>query len=206
MKTIINHNTKLILQLKRGDENAYVHLMENYHHKLCVYANSLINDSLLAEDIVQNVFIKLWSRRQKLNVKISLESLLYKSTYNEFIDQYRKNVTVLKVEQRYLEHLNSVAEDYYDNEKLEKALKMISQVVQTLPPKCKEIFVLSKTNGLSNIEIAEHLNISIKTVETQISRAYKVVRNTLNDRIKTVLFLFFNSKLGRVKLNLKMID
>ncbi len=193
MKKVISLDIELISKLQKGDENAYTFLMDTYHQKLCVYANSLINDGLTAEDIVQNVFINLWKRRKKLKVKTSIESLLYKSVYNEFIDQYRKNVTILNVEQRYIEHLNLIVNDY-DEEKIKKAIKMVYKVVQNLPPKCKEIFLLSKTDGLSNMEISEHLNISIKTVENQISKAFKVVRNKLNDKIGVLLFLLYDFK------------
>ncbi|WP_299669718.1 RNA polymerase sigma factor [uncultured Polaribacter sp.] len=187
----MSKNSLLISRLQNGDEEAYASLVDAYHHKLCVYASNLINDGLSAEDIVQTVFINLWKRRKKLTIKVSLESFLYKAVYYEFINQYRKKMTALKVEKRYYHHLEAVIEDY-DEAKIENAMKMVFATIQYLPPRCKEVFILSKKNGLSNIEIAEHLNISIKTVESQISKAFKVLREKLDKKISPFLFLLFS--------------
>ncbi len=193
MKINSEDDTKFLDKLKHGDEDSYAYLIERYYQKLCVYANSLVNDSLSAEDIVQNVFIRFWKRRQRLRVEHSLESLLYKAVYNEFIDQYRKYQVQLKVEKQYYQHLNAIVNDY-DDEKIKKAIKLVYKTVEALPPKCKEVFLLSKKEGLSNVEIANHLNISIKTVEGQISKAFKVIRKDLKAKVMGLLFLLFKTK------------
>ncbi len=193
MKINSEDDTKFLDKLKHGDEDSYAYLIERYYQKLCVYANSLVNDSLSAEDIVQNVFIRFWKRRQRLRVEHSLESLLYKAVYNEFIDQYRKYQVQLKVEKQYYQHLNAIINDY-DDEKIKKAIKLVYKTVEALPPKCKEVFLLSKKEGLSNVEIANHLNISIKTVEGQISKAFKVIRKDLKAKVMGLLFLLFKTK------------
>jgi len=189
----LKDNLEFISKLKNGDEDAYAQLIDLYHHKLCIHANSLTNDFLSAEDIVQNVFIKFWKVRHRLNQEYSIEAVLYRSVYNEFIDQYRKNQTKLQVEQHYYKHLNSIVQ-HYDDKKLKDALKLIYEVVETLPIKCKEVFILSKKDGLSNMEIAVHLNVSIKTVEGQISKAYKAIRKTLKGKIVKLLFALFETK------------
>ena len=102
MKKKYHDNNKLIGHLKKGDKLAYSFLVNSFNHKLCVYANSLVNDHALAEDIVQNVFIKVWQRRSKLRADFSLKSFLYKSVYNEFIDQYRKRQSVMNLEKIYI--------------------------------------------------------------------------------------------------------
>ncbi|MCK0131665.1 RNA polymerase sigma-70 factor [Flavobacteriaceae bacterium F08102] len=196
MKPVYIHNDQLIDQLKAGREEAYAYLVDRYHHKLYVYANNLINDDLMAEDIVQNVFINLWKRRKKLKIRISLERLLYKSVYNEFIDQYRKKTTILRVEKQYYEHFNALLNEY-DEDALEKAVKLVYATVQELPVKCKEIFLLSKSEGLTNAEIAKHLGISIKTVEGQISSAYRHIKATIGDKINVMLFLLFDMIKGK---------
>lgn len=200
MKINSEDDTKFLDKLKYGDEDAYAELIERYYQKLCVYANSLVNDSLSAEDIVQNVFIKFWKRRQRLRVEHSLESLLYKAVYNEFIDQYRKYQVQLKVEKQYYLHLNAIVNDY-DDEKINKAIKLVYKTVEALPPKCKEVFLLSKKDGLSNMEIANHLNISIKTVEGQISKAFKVIRKDLKSKVMGLLFLLFKTKKVSISKN-----
>ena len=97
-------NASLILSLKEGNRKAFSYLIDTFHHDLCVYANSLINNNIQAEDVVQNVFIRLWEKRNNLNEHFSLKSFLYKSVYNEFIDQYRKTQSVLRIEKIYISY------------------------------------------------------------------------------------------------------
>ena len=168
-------NEFLVQSLNKGDEKAFAYLMDAYYQKLCVYANSLIKDIYIAEDIVQNVLTSVWEKRQRLNSNYSLKSFLYKSVYNEFIDQYRKNQSLFTLEKIYFEALNSVTlED--DPETFNRILAFVNKEIENLPPKCKEIFILSKKEGLTNVEIAEHLAVSVKTVEAQITKAFTVLR------------------------------
>lgn len=180
----------LIIELKKGKENAYRYLVDNYHHKLCVYAYNLTNDYDLSEDIVQNVFMNIWKRRKKLKNNFALNGYLYKSIYNEFIDQYRKNKKVLPLEKKYIEALNTVLYDESESS-LERLIALMKSEVQKLPPKCKQTFILSKQDGLTNIEIAEHLNVSIKSVEAHITKAFSILRKTLGEKMNGILFLLF---------------
>lgn len=188
-----NENDILIESLRNGDEKAYTFLIDTYHHKLCVYANSLVKNIYSAEDIVQNVFIKVWEQRTRLKSDHSIKSFLYKLVYNEFIDLYRKNQSLFSLEKTYYDALNSVVlED--DSESFQRVLKVVNKEIESLPPKCKEVFILSKKEGLTNIEIAEHLDVSIKTVEAQITKAFSILRSSLEEKVKTVLLLLFGKK------------
>lgn len=188
-----NDNDILIKSLKNGDEKAYTYLIDTYHHKLCVYANSLVKNVYSAEDIVQNVFIKVWEQRTRLKTNHAIKSFLYKLVYNEFIDLYRKNQSLFSLEKSYYDALNSIVlED--DSESLQHVINAVNKEIQNLPPKCKEVFILSKKEGLTNIEIAEHLDVSIKTVEAQITKAFSILRSSLDEKIKNFLFLLFSIK------------
>jgi RNA polymerase sigma-70 factor (family 1) len=192
-------NIVLIESLRNGDEKAYTYLIDSYHHKLCVYANSLVKNIYSAEDIVQNVFIKVWEQRARLKSDHAIKSFLYKLAYNEFIDLYRKNQSLFSLEKTYYDALNSVVlED--DSESFQRILKVVNKEIESLPPKCKEVFVLSKKEGLTNIEIAEHLEVSIKTVEAQITKAFSILRSSLEERVKSALFLLFGKK-KKLRLN-----
>jgi RNA polymerase sigma-70 factor (family 1) len=183
-------NNSLIDLLKSGDEKAYTFLIDTYHHSLCVYANSLIKNIYSAEDIVQNAFIKVWEQRSKLKPDHSIKSFLYKLVYNEFIDLYRKNQSLFSLEKSYYDTLHAIiSED--DPESFQKIVSAVNKEIENLPPKCKEVFILSKKEGLTNTEIAEHLNVSIKTVEAQITKAFSILRSTMEEKIRGVLFLLF---------------
>ena len=122
-----------------------------------------------------------------------LKSYLYKSVYNEFIDQYRKQKTVVTLEKKYIDALTYIVEEE-DEKSLERLMKIVKKEIENLPPKCKQIFLLSKEEGLTNIEIAEHLNVSIKSVEAHITKAFKILRSTLSHKVDGVLFLLFGIK------------
>ncbi len=185
------NNKELIEHLQKGDKAAFRFVIKEYNHRLCVYANSLISNHIQAEDIVQAVYANLWEKREKLNSGYSLKSFLYKSVYNEFIDQYRKSQSVLRIEKKYMEVLDSIVMEK-DHEKTQKLIQAVKEIIQELPPKCKQVFELSKTEGLTNIEISEYLGITAKGVEAQISRGFKLIRRKLKERTNLVLFHIFN--------------
>ncbi|MGY0407464.1 MAG: RNA polymerase sigma factor [Polaribacter sp.] len=190
MKTKNPNNIEFLKKLKKGSQEAYSYLVDNYHHELCVYAGSLSRDLYAAEDIVQNVFLKLWEQRDKLNSKFSIKGFLYRSVYNEFIDQYRKKMTLTAVEKHYNNRLNAIVEEESTTE-IVNLIALVKQEIQHLPPKCKEMFLLSKQEGLTNVEIAQYLKISVKAVERQMTRAFSVIRKKVGDKMHTILFLLF---------------
>jgi RNA polymerase sigma-70 factor (ECF subfamily) len=193
MKVVFLNDIDLIAALKNGETNAYTFLVNTYHKKLCVYAFSLTNDNDLAEDIVQNVFMSIWKNKHKLKEDFAVKSYLYKSVYNEFIDQYRKNKTVLTLEKKHIDALNYIVEEE-DEKSLERLLLIVKREIENLPPKCKQIFLLSKEEGLTNVEIAEYLNVSIKSVEAHITKAFGILRSAIGNKIDGVLFLLFGKK------------
>lgn len=199
MKVVYLNDIDLIAALKKGDTNAYNFLVNTYHKKLCVYAFSLTNDNDLAEDIVQNVFMNIWKSKRKLKEDFVVKSYVYKSVYNEFIDQYRKNKAVLSLEKKHIEALTYIVEEE-DEKSIERLVAIVKNEIENLPPKCKEIFLLSKEEGLTNIEIAEYLNVSIKSVEAHITKAFATLRSSIGDKIEGILFLLFGKK-GVVNLS-----
>ena len=184
------NNKILVGHLKKGNEDAFAYLMDTYHKKLCVYAKSLCRDIYLAEDIVQNVFENIWKKRKGLKEVYSVKSYLYKSVYNEFINQYRKKTSLLVLEKEYIDILNTIIEDD-DTSDFTRLIALVKQEIDVLPPKCKEIFIMGKQEGLTYIEIAEHLNISFRTVENQMSKAFAIIRKKVCENTHTILFLLF---------------
>lgn len=184
------NNSELIEALKSGDAKSYTFLMDTYYHKLCTYTFSLIHDQDAAEDIVQNVFVKTWKKRKQLKPNFKIKSFLYKSVYNEFIDYYRKRKLVFPLEDKYISALSSIVEDEEEHS-LEKLIDIVKLEIQKLPPKCKEVFLLSKQEGLTNIEIAEYKNVSIKSVEAHITKAFSILRMSIGNKTSSVLFLLF---------------
>ena len=193
MSDIYKNYHVLIEHLKKGMAPAYEYLVRKYHKPLFVYAQTLTNNQDSSKDIVQNVFLKLWEYRERLKPEHSIQAFLYKVCYNEFVDQYKKDLNHTELGKAYLEAISEASDDAHAGI-LERKIALVSQGITLLPEKCAEIFLLSKKEGLTNIEIAEYLNISLKTVEGHITKAYAILRDQLSGKIKSILFLLFRAK------------
>ena len=168
-------NRILTERLKDNDASAWQQIVNLYSDQLFAYALSLCSDRDLASDIVQHVFITVFETRHNLNPDYSLKSYLYRSTYNKFVDDFRKKKSMSALHDQYYFMLNQFVTITSDEDLSEK-LKSMNIMISKLPTKTKTIFTLSKQSGLSNIEISESLNISIKTVEGHITKAFKLLR------------------------------
>lgn len=188
-------NSALVDALKNGNSQAYAYLMDAYHKKLCVYAYGLTKDHDKAEDIVQNVMVRIYKKRKLLKAERSLQSFLYKSVYNEFIDQYRKEKMVSPLEKKHMDALIDFVQ--HEDDDMERLIAIVKHEIGNLPPKCRETFLLSKEEGLSNLEIADYLNIYIKSVEAHITKAFSVLRSKIGNRTHLLLFLMFGIPLSK---------
>lgn len=184
--------TIVLKLLAGGDKTAFNQLVDNYHQRLCVYACSLVRDHVVAEDLVQNVFLKIWHRRSELTRVNSLKNFLYRSVYNEYVDHYRKTRSLSELEKRYFEQLDQVVRDSEDEAENERLFQEIKLAIAELPPKCRQVFEMSKFAGMKNADIARSLDISVKAVEFQITKAYTRIRSSVGGEAK-ILVYFFNS-------------
>ena len=110
------HDSDLIESLKNGEEKAFIYLVDQYNQRLFGYALSLTKDHAEAEDILQNVFLRAWEKRKKMNITTSLQNYLYKSVRNEFLNQYKKTRSTMILEQKYFEALEKVTSSQDENE------------------------------------------------------------------------------------------
>ena len=170
----------MIQGLRSGRESAYKQLFRDYYRPLSVFALKYIGDLELASEIVQNLFVHLYENRSTLVITASLKSYLYQSVRNRCLNQIKQ----WKTQKKHLENYNSEQERVEDLEATirENELEhLIFKIVDSLPSQRKNVFLLSRVNGLSNSEIAGKLNISKRTVETHISHALKVLREKIDD-------------------------
>ena len=153
-----------------------------------------------AENIVQDVFTELWEKKELLTYNINLVAFLFTSIRNRCIDHLRHNIVVR-------EAVNQMQEEYQITLKVKLASlelfdqsllseldieKKISEVINSLPEKCREIFIKSKIEGKKQKDIAAEMNISLKTVENQMNIAYKKLKSELKDYLPLLLFLLNN--------------
>lgn len=172
---LIEYNKKFYKRLQENDPIAWRELINSYSDRLYAYALSLSSDHDVSSDIIQQVFINLFESKDRLDPKYSLKSFLYRSTYNQFVDNYRKKKSMSILHEQYYHILDQFITNT-DEEDFSKKINLLNDLIGTLPLKTKEVFILSKSDGLTNAEISEILDISIKTVEGHITRAFKLLR------------------------------
>lgn len=182
-----NHNIDIddfTASLIKGSEESFTMLFNHYNLKLCSYAFRILNNNEEAREVVHATFCKIWDRRQSITIKESLESYLYKSVYNNCISHIRKK-------KHYNIYVELMLEDVYFNRIIQNPhaelklidseyRKYISSAISELPKRCREIFIQCKVQGKTYPEVAESLNISVKTVEVQMTTALKKLRNKLD--------------------------
>lgn len=176
-KTTINEKD-LIRGLKNGDEESYRYLFDSYYRQLCIYVKKLAGGTPIAEDLVQDVLINIWTKRDKLKIDKSLRNYLYKSVHNQFLLHVRnEKIRFIDLDRLKCSILidQNLAEN--DNEIIAVKLDKISAAIDSLPPRCKTAFKLSRYDGFKYKDIAVSMNISQKTVEHQISKALSILRN-----------------------------
>jgi RNA polymerase sigma-70 factor, ECF subfamily len=174
---------ELLEKLVGGDESAYKYLFESYYRPLTAFAFRFFQEVQMAKDVVQNVFLKIYQNRQSLRTVTDIRSYLYKAVYNECLNEIRKHDT----RDRYHAQYAVFQQTSFFEQTLEQTEKerRILDAIESLPPKCREIFLMSRLEGRKNREIAETLKISIRTVETQISIGLKTLRKLL---LSVILF------------------
>lgn len=164
--------------IKAGNTYAFKLLYEKYEGQLYSFLLKYINSSE-AEEIVQQVFVNLWVNRVNLKDELSIKSYLFTSGKNMLISELRK----CSVEMQYIDiqtyRQQQTTEDPYQSIYRDELKEIINDLINTLPEKRQQIFRLSREKGLSYKEIAETLGISVNTVDTQIKRAIKFLKENL---------------------------
>ena len=171
----------------RNSNQGVFELVFNYYYSgLVVYADQIIKNMAVSEDIVQSVFMKLWETREVIEIR-SFRSYFIQCVKNRCIDHIRNQQVKQRIDIRIPETINLVMEeDLWTKNELNELLE---NSIEGLPPRCREIFKMSRFENLKIAEIADQLNISKRTVETQISNALKVLRVKLADYIGIMVAL-----------------
>ena len=165
-------------------------IFREYYQGLVNFGVSIVGDRDSSEEMVQLVFVNLWENREKIDTGKPLKSYLFTSVRNRCLnylrDKKKYNSYVLDLEIADTELV------FNDEDDLSDVQKKIEDALQKLPEKCREVFILSKINGLKYREIADKLGISIKTVENQISKALRILREELKGKVFIVLMIILS--------------
>jgi len=170
-------DVQLIDRLKSGDESALTAIYKKYWQQLFLSAYNVLKDKQACEDVIQELFIKLWNSRDDIEIVVSLKAYLYASIRYEVYRQIRAGVVTSDVFDALANRLQSPAT--HENLEYKELVSQVNSVVETLPEKCREVYKLSREEYLTHKQIASRLNISTKTVENHLTKALKQLRTSL---------------------------
>ena len=178
-----------IKALSEGDITAFEMLFRNYYQPLCNYAYTFLQDKEDAEEIVQSTFLLVWEKRDTLAIRTSVKPYLYAMVRNACLNVLKHE----KIKQRFAGEEIALGQRGHDNvshtmesNELEYRIKI---AMNELPEQCRMVFKLSRFEELKYSEIAEQLNISVKTVENHMGKALRIMREQLKDYLPLILVL-----------------
>lgn len=205
----LEQNKKWVRALKNEERATFNFLFDKYYSRLYHFANRYLNMTEEAEEVIQDVFLKLWLQKEKLDENLSIQSYLFTIVKSQVLNIIRKRTSRNNYEKNELFTANAFAEDSpLDIEYIELS-KILQDAIDSLPAKRQEVFLLSRYEELSNKEIAEQLGIAIKTVEAQITAALKQLKSILAKSGVTfsLLWIFFTfAKINEARIRVMPID
>lgn len=189
----MQHNlrdSELVERMRHGDRAAFGEIFERYYDLLHTFAKHLLKDASAAEDIIQNVFVKVWIRKEQINAQLSLRSYLLVVTRNELFDYMRLRYNLLRSDANDgLLNLADTDTDIGEYVVGRERAGFIDAAMRSMPDKRREIFAMRYEGNMTNAEIARALNLSIRTVEKHVDLAIKQIRRTISV-VVPLLFLF----------------
>lgn len=172
---------EIIRRIREGDVGQFELLFRSSYISLVRYAKTLIKDHDTAEEIVQDLFFRLWKDKEKFNIESSLNGYLFRSVHNRCLHVIEHN----KVMERHAAEMSYVQSDNQESPSdilhYKELQARIARILERLPERCGRIFCMSRFEGLKYAEIADRLSVSIKTVEANMGRALKEFRNELTE-------------------------
>ncbi len=175
--------------VQENDPFAFERIFRKYYKALCGYVLGILGDEGQAEDVVQEVFIYFWEHREELKVENSLRAYLYTSVRHRALKLLQKQALIQKHSSKLTEFVEYMLSTEYTFEE-EKAISKMKEVLQELPQQCLKVFLMSNLEEKKYSEIADELGISINTVKSHITKAYRMIRQQIPLDLSTILLLF----------------
>lgn len=187
---------RLIDLVTEGSEMAFEKFFKTYFKSLHAYAFVMLQDEIMAEEVVQQVFYRIWEKKEQFRVHTSVKAFLYKTVYNECLN-YLKHQKHKANHQNYVLYANRSQvsnENAAMRVELNELETQLKKAMNELPEQCRTIFYMSRFDELKYREIATQMGLSIKTIEAQMGKALKVLRKKLADFLPLIIWLIFKMK------------
>ena len=187
----MNDEEQFIFQrMVEGDKEAFRFFFEKYYTDLCNFVNIYLNDPITTEDIVQDIYVYFWNKKENIRIETSVKSYLLKASKNKSLNYLRDKKARLVIQNKLAEESETSYEIPVISEDNHRLQEIIKKAVESLPEKCREIYILSKEKKLTYNEISNELGISVKTVENQMGNALKKMREFLRPYHDELFILF----------------
>ena len=186
---INREDSVLIEELLKGDLKSFDLLFDKYAQKLYGFVLKFLRSEVDAEEVVQDVFIKVWENRLKLKKDSSFKSYLFTIAYNDVLNRLRSK----SYHQAYIREaiaLGDETSNSFESVEYKSVLEQVNVLIDKLPDRRRDIFVKSRIEGFSSKEIAERFGISVGTVDNNISEALKFLRKSLSNETMAVMLFF----------------
>jgi len=168
-----------ILNIRNGDKEVFESLFRSLYNSLVRYANTMVKNYDTSEDIVQDLFVKLWMERENINIESSLNGYLFRATHNKCLHYLEHKKVMDKYTNEIAAANNRTPEDPFEILSYTDLQSKVAGVIEKLPEQCGKIFCMNRFEGMKYREIAEGLSISVKTVEANMGKALKEFRKEL---------------------------
>jgi RNA polymerase sigma-70 factor (ECF subfamily) len=173
--------------LQRYDDATFEQMFKTHYKALHAYANVMLKEEDLAEEIVQGMFLKFWEKRELLNIQSSLKAYLYKCVYHDCLNHLKHE----KIKFKHQEFTHHTMDTYHESASAKVELTELEvnlgKALNELPEQCRAIFQMSRFEELKYREIADQMGLSIKTVENQMGKALRILRLKLADFLTLIL-------------------
>lgn len=184
----MEQNKEVIHQFRSGNEDAFEQIFHAYYKALVHYAKTILKDMDDSEDIVQQVFVSVWENRLKIEIHTSLRALLYKSVHNACLNKIKQQQvrSVYAKEVIQLHNEQGITQDTIQQKELQHK---IEAAMDMMPEQCAKIFKMSRFEQMKYQEIADALNLSVKTIENQMGKALKIMREQLKEYLPLLIMI-----------------
>ncbi|SMC82097.1 RNA polymerase sigma factor [Pedobacter nyackensis] len=184
---------ELLTKVRNGDQLAFAQIYNQYRSKMYAYASNLCKSPETAEEIVQEVFIRLWQKKEQINTDLNFSAYIKKITLNHVLNHLKKVAREKSLQDEVFQYIEAIRNTTEDNLLQKELLKTYNEAIALLPPQKKIIYHMSRNEEMTHDQIAEQLNISKNTVKNHMVEATKFIRSYVGKHGSIVCFIIASS-------------